>query len=164
MRTYTKENGRSMIEMLGVLAIIGVLSVGGLASYNTAMRKVRINKLVEELTILVTDIRLLYDDVKISLSSGQNLTGIDREPLKQAAATLGGNLYNSMFGSGTYAFYINFQKLPLDACQAVASMDFEDCVFGDGEGTYYPLGSAEALAYCKETEGTNKHQMLLFYK
>ena len=28
---YTQESGRSMIEMLGVLAIIGVLSVGGIA-------------------------------------------------------------------------------------------------------------------------------------
>lgn len=31
------ENGRSMIEMLGVLAIIGVLSVGGIAGYSKAM-------------------------------------------------------------------------------------------------------------------------------
>ena len=29
--------GRSMIEMLGVLAIIGVLSVGGIAGYSKAM-------------------------------------------------------------------------------------------------------------------------------
>ena len=27
------QSGRSMIEMLGVLAIIGVLSVGGIAGY-----------------------------------------------------------------------------------------------------------------------------------
>ena len=36
--------GRSMIEMLGVLAIIGVLSVGGLASYSKAMEMWKINK------------------------------------------------------------------------------------------------------------------------
>ena len=30
------ESGRSMVEMLGVLAIIGVLSVGGIAGYTTA--------------------------------------------------------------------------------------------------------------------------------
>lgn len=35
--------GRSMIEMLGVLAIIGVLSVGGLAGYSRAMRKHKVN-------------------------------------------------------------------------------------------------------------------------
>ena len=40
------ENGRSMIEMLGVLAIIGVLSVGGLYAYTTAMLKYRMNEVV----------------------------------------------------------------------------------------------------------------------
>ena len=36
--------GRSMVEMLGVLAIIGVLSVGGIAGYSKAMNKYKINK------------------------------------------------------------------------------------------------------------------------
>ena len=31
--------GRSMVEMLGVLAIIGVLSVGAIAGYSKAMMK-----------------------------------------------------------------------------------------------------------------------------
>ncbi len=35
------ESGRSMVEMLGVLAIIGVLSVGGIAGYTLAMNKYR---------------------------------------------------------------------------------------------------------------------------
>ena len=33
------QSGRSMIEMLGVLAIIGVLSVGGISGYSKAMAK-----------------------------------------------------------------------------------------------------------------------------
>ena len=32
--------GRSMVEMLGVLAIIGVLSVGGIAGYSKAMENI----------------------------------------------------------------------------------------------------------------------------
>ena len=39
--------GRSMIEMLGVLAIIGVLSVGGLAGYSKAMRANKINNALD---------------------------------------------------------------------------------------------------------------------
>lgn len=35
-----KESGRSMVEMLGVLAIIGVLSIGGVAGYRYAMVKI----------------------------------------------------------------------------------------------------------------------------
>ncbi len=40
------ESGRSMVEMLGVLAIIGVLSVGGIAGYRYAMQKINENKLL----------------------------------------------------------------------------------------------------------------------
>ena len=42
----TKESGRSMVEMLGVLAIIGVLSVGGIAGYTTAINKHRANQIL----------------------------------------------------------------------------------------------------------------------
>ena len=37
------ESGRSMIEMLGVLAIIAVLTVGGIAGYSKAMMMCRSN-------------------------------------------------------------------------------------------------------------------------
>lgn len=41
------ESGRSMIEMLGVLAIIGVLSVGGLSGYTMAMNRHRANQILD---------------------------------------------------------------------------------------------------------------------
>jgi len=44
------ESGRSMIEMLGVLAIIGVLSIGGLAGYTMAMNRWRANTLTDYVT------------------------------------------------------------------------------------------------------------------
>ena len=45
-----------MIEMLGVLAIVGVLSVGGIAGYSKAMEKWRINKLMEEYSYMIQGI------------------------------------------------------------------------------------------------------------
>lgn len=47
------ELGRSMVEMLGVLAIIGVLSVGAIAGYSKAMRKYRLNQLTEQLNTVI---------------------------------------------------------------------------------------------------------------
>ena len=47
------EKGRSMIEMLGVLAIIGVLSVGGIAGYSKAMGKFKVNKAISEYSMLI---------------------------------------------------------------------------------------------------------------
>ena len=54
------QGGRSMIEMLGVLAIIGVLSVGGIAGYSKAMTKYRINKTIDQITQISQNIRILY--------------------------------------------------------------------------------------------------------
>ena len=50
---YAVSAGRSMIEMLGVLAIVGVLTVGGIAGYSKAMEKFKINKALDEYTMLI---------------------------------------------------------------------------------------------------------------
>jgi len=55
-----KENGRSMIEMIGVLAIIGVLSVGGIAGYSKAMQKYRVNKAIEQITLIAGNVRAFF--------------------------------------------------------------------------------------------------------
>ena len=57
---YTNQSGRSMIEMLGVLAIIGVLSVGGIAGYSKAMMKFKINKTIDQISQIVANTRTLY--------------------------------------------------------------------------------------------------------
>ena len=54
--------GRSMVEMLGVLAIIGVLSVGAIAGYGKAMFKYKLNKHSESFSMLLNEaIKLLPD-------------------------------------------------------------------------------------------------------
>ncbi len=58
--TKNAQNGRSMIEMLGVLAIIGVLSVGGIAGYSKAMTKYRINKAIEQITLIAGNVRTFF--------------------------------------------------------------------------------------------------------
>ena len=56
------ENGRSMVEMLGVLAIIGVLSVGAISGYSKAMFKYKLNKQAESFSMLLNEtIKLLPD-------------------------------------------------------------------------------------------------------
>jgi type II secretory pathway pseudopilin PulG len=58
------QKGRSMIEMLGVLAIIGVLSVGGIAGYSKAMAKFRANKMMDQVSHIVANIRILFGSQK----------------------------------------------------------------------------------------------------
>ena len=49
----SSQKGRSMVEIIGVLAIIGVLSVGAIAGYATAMRKHKINQHSHAVTYLL---------------------------------------------------------------------------------------------------------------
>jgi len=60
MKKFKNESGRSMVEMLGVLAIIGVLSVGGIAGYRTAMNRHRANEILNTLntSMMVLDTAL----------------------------------------------------------------------------------------------------------
>ena len=83
----TNENGRSMIEMLGVLAIIGVLSVGGIAGYSKAMNKFKTNKVADNVSMLVANIKTLY---------AQQNTYKDLEN-KTAISNLYDELYNLQF-------------------------------------------------------------------
>ena len=52
-QTDVRLSGRSMVEMLGVLAIIGVLSVGSISGYSKAMMKYKLNKQAEQLSQLI---------------------------------------------------------------------------------------------------------------
>ena len=54
--TRKGERGRSMVEMLGVLAIIGVLSVGGLYGYGVAMKKHKANELLHQASMLAATV------------------------------------------------------------------------------------------------------------
>ena len=47
------QSGRSMVEMLGVLAIIGVLSVGAIAGYSKAVFKYKLNKHAEQMNTVI---------------------------------------------------------------------------------------------------------------
>ena len=49
-----------MIEMLGVFAIIGILSVGGIAGYSKAIERHRINETVTKITLIAQNTRDLF--------------------------------------------------------------------------------------------------------
>ena len=58
------QSGRSMVEMLGVLAIIGVLSVGAIAGYSKAMFKYKLNKHAEAVSMLLNNVLQLKGQLK----------------------------------------------------------------------------------------------------
>ncbi len=62
------QKGRSMVEMLGVLAVVGVLSIGGIYGYKMAMNYYQANQIAHE-------VNLISHDLKIKVAQGvQQLT------------------------------------------------------------------------------------------
>ncbi len=131
------QSGRSMIEMLGVLAIIGVLSVGGIAGYSKAMMKYRINKTIEQITLIAGNVRTFF-------ASQGNYSGvINTDVIKKAKLVpdemwdggsdpvnaFGGrfafsaeNLTSASNISGSFVIMIN--SIPQEACIEIATMDW----------------------------------------
>ena len=77
------ETGRSMVEMLGVLAIIGVLSVGGIAGYTMAMNKYKANEVLNVISMLST--------VAHAQNAGEGLTSGGTLTASSAGLTLPSN-------------------------------------------------------------------------
>lgn len=73
------QSGRSMIEMLCVLAIIGVLTVGGIQGYRYMVERYKANKIAESVAFIVTQIRAGY-------STQENYAGINNDIAKDIGA------------------------------------------------------------------------------
>jgi type II secretory pathway pseudopilin PulG len=125
------ENGRSMIEMLGVLAIVGVLSVGGIAGYSKAMSKFKIGKTQDQIQSLVSNIRAMW-------SSEPDYAGLNAEFLIKtdilpkdmrkgtdaAINAFNGDVAFAGGGAGVKQFTIKYEGLPPNVCIEVATADW----------------------------------------
>ena len=69
IKKHIHQVGRSMVEIIGVLAIIGVLSVGAIAGYSNAMTKHKLNKQTVQFTSLLQQIFYYEKELKISTGS-----------------------------------------------------------------------------------------------
>lgn len=145
----SEQTGRSMVEMLGVLAIIGVLSVGGIAGYSRAMAKFKISKAMDQISMLVSNIRTLYSGQRSYANlnnAAANSFGVVPSEMSGGA---GGAVITNAFGSnvviGTTAndlqFTVQFQGLGREACVQLASADWGS---GSGSGLVSVAPSATA--------------------
>lgn len=133
----TNENGRSMIEMLGVLAIIGVLSVGGIAGYSKAMNKFKTNKVADNVSMLVANIKTLYAQQN-SYAELDNASAVSMGVVPDELGTDSSNLLNAFNGPvnihvsdstdtknhDNKAFVIYFGNLSREACITLATNDW----------------------------------------
>ena len=136
----SEQKGRSMVEMLGVLAIVGVLSIGGISGYSKAMAKYKINKTVDQVSMLITSIRtafgnqnsyyglttekaINYDLVgnDLTLGSTSTLTNAYSGSVTIAAKTSTGAACSTTYCP---AFSVTYTNLDRQACAVIASSDW----------------------------------------
>ena len=174
-----EQNGRSMVEMLGVLAIIGVLSVGGIAGYSKAMTKFKINKSMDQISMLVANIRTLFSGQR-NYSGLSNTSAISFGIIPGEMDGGDAVITNAFSGNVTIgtaevnsnknaAFTIKYDGLGQEACVTMATSDW-----GSGSssglvnmtvsasstggktytGTDLPVTLINAAANCKCTTAT----------
>ena len=80
--------GRSMIEMLGVLAIIGVLSVGGIQGFSKAMEMYHWNKALREWDILVNTMVKYKSELHINNNPSEGEDILSLIPILKATGDL----------------------------------------------------------------------------
>ncbi len=158
------QNGRSMIEMLGVLAIIGVLSVGGIAGYSKVMMKYRINKTIEQITLIAGNVRAFF-------APQRNYSGLNNTILKKAKLvpdemwnedkTELKNVWSEEFFVYTpdlndhKDLYIALTDIPYEACVELVSYDWRvtGATLIDNSNDLYldiPLDINTATEFCEE--------------
>ncbi len=126
----SEQSGRSMVEMLGVLAIIGVLSVGGIAGYSKAMAKFKLTKAQDQLTMLLMNIRTAYaTSPSYSGISSSNAIAYNLAPSDMISGTslhnaFGGEVIISSGGTSNTKFAITFNGLGKETCASLASTDW----------------------------------------
>ncbi len=182
MKTLYKneQSGRSMVEMLGVLAIIGVLSVGGIAGYSKAMAKFKLTKAMDQVSTTVTNIRTLYSGQPnydgLNTTVAIQMGAVGAEMLNGVAPASATKAYNAFNGDITIAnadsgrtFTVKFDGLGKEACVALATADWGS---GSGSGLVsvttgptkkegttaaatLPLKLADAAAGCSDNADKN---------
>ena len=175
MVTYTKkaQSGRSMIEMLGVLAIVGVLSAGGIAGYSMAMQSYKTSALTEKVNLIAQQARVLYNGNYADSDVGAKL--IAAGMITDLANPFGGDLTVTSADSGTGFTVATDGNIPQEACIKLlrtdwgnsgvftevktASKTFSNVTASTGAGeeggesaTKLPVSAAAAISACSADE------------
>ena len=146
------ESGRSMVEMLGVLAIIGVLSVGGIGGYSLSMKRHRANVVVDAVSKYAA---LSYNQCQQKIMDGEvetdssgfytgcdsstNMDAYEKTDLGKIPAGVtrivhGAVWTNEATGDDSTITYVTFSDQKL--CQAVASITGSTCEYSSYSKDY----------------------------
>lgn len=112
MSIKSNQTGRSMIEILGVLAIVGVLSVGAIAEFGKAMYKWKAIKCAEEYNLFISEMLVYEKDwikMKRKQGSGHLYIGpyMEQWGMVPSSWTVSGNYFSDRLGNRIIPFVRN---------------------------------------------------------
>lgn len=179
------EQGRSMIEMLGVLAIIGVLTAGGFSLVTKVSNTHKVNVAISELTDLARKARVIARDYSGSVGDmtsylyARNAYPEDMEYDTTGTKFIGGDdvefkvYYNG--DSGSILYVIEAKNVNMEMCMQMAignygskattgfvgltvgQADASTAIATIGSGGRGTMGLGDATTNCKEDEGNVLH-------
>ena len=138
------QSGRSMVEMLGTLAIIGVLSVGGIAGYSYGMDKYRANTIINDIMLRAVDVKAQFDttgDANLSgwatITAGKYTIGLENETTGIQVDGLPERLCEMVFDG-----MINNATVKIGATEYDSELDTANC------------GDTNTMVFYVDEEGT----------
>ena len=149
-----QESGRSMIEMLGVLAIMGVITVGAIGMISTAMRTQKLTAVNDEVMQIVTMVRNIhaeYDDFS-NMNGATIFSAIgvsDKNPY-------GGSYSLSVDPSNPRQFVLTIDGLGQSECESLRAKAWSDSVGYRISGG--KIGGASSD--CSKTDSMNAVQIV----
>ena len=151
----TQEYGRSMVEILGVLAVIGVLSAGGIYGYSFAMDKYRANDIVYEVNLRANDIWYRYQDKPLPEPSED---GTDFDEFPDITGT-GYPIYMTSHPDVAFKTYV--EGVSSRVCKNVVNMNLNGVVKGiqfvqvaQGDGDFVKYTGSASICGEDETDNT----------
>lgn len=157
--------GRSMIEMLGVLSIIGVLSVGGFSMVKKMQNSYDTNKIMDEISAFVRKARIVTREFEGGASDSLNEylydgkaypEGVEYDATAKNFSGTSGVVYSFAQGADSkILFTLTISSLPEEICMQIATADwgnsassgFKGIKIGEITGTT-PLSLGSAADVC----------------
>lgn len=155
-RKLSENSGRSTLEMIGVLTIMAILTIGGIAGYSKAMPKYKMSKMAEQTSLIITNIRAAYaekDDYRgLDTAAAINMGAIVKEMTGTPSGTNELAAYNPFGGriflapaEDNKSVFITIAGLPATACVFLASGDWGSRI-GNGIASVATLAQTEQFA------------------
>ena len=113
------QTGRTILEMLAVLAIVGVLSIGGLLGYRLVMIRYKANETIHDVMLRATNVPMVWNDYA-SLYNYKyifpELIPNDVNPVGYAVETWAEPIDSDFF------YRVEVKDMPYEVCRHIISM------------------------------------------